>query len=161
MVNTVPQKRDLYYEDITEDMVLVTSTRTVSEADVMLFAGLTGDYNELHTSKTYAESTAFGERIVHGMLTLSIANGLYMRMGYFGHSTVANLGIEEWRFHKAVLLGDTLYVRIMLKDKHMTSDGRRGIVHWNVEVCNQSEDVVASGVWTKMIALEKQRIGSK
>lgn len=155
MVSTVPQKLDLYFDDISEEQVFVTSTRTVSEADVMMFAGLTGDYNELHTSRTYAEKTAFGQRIAHGMLILSIANGLYMRMGYFNRSTVANLGIEEWRFRKVVLLNDTLYVRITLKDKHMTSDGKRGVVHWNVEVLNQNDEVVASGVWSKMISQEK------
>ncbi len=155
MVSTVPQKLDLYFDDISEEQVFVTSTRTVSEADVMMFAGLTGDYNELHTSRTYAEKTAFGQRIAHGMLILSIANGLYMRMGYFNRSTVANLGIEEWRFRKVVLLNDTLYVRIALKDKRMTSDGKRGVVHWNVEVLNQNDEVVASGVWSKMISQEK------
>lgn len=152
MVSTVPQKLDLYFDDISEEQVFVTPTRTVSEADVMLFAGLTGDYNELHTSRTFAEKTTFGQRIAHGMLILSIANGLYMRTGYFNRSTVANLGIEEWRFRKVVLLNDTLYARITLKDKRMASDGKRGIVHWNVEVYNQKDEVVASGVWSKMIS---------
>jgi len=145
------QKKDLYYEDIQEGVVFQTPSRTVSESDIMLFAGLTGDFNELHTSSMFAAKTPFGERIAHGMLTLAIANGLYMQMGYFNHSTVANLGIEEWRFKKAVRINDTLYVRITLKDKRYTSNPSRGVIHWNVEVCNQENEVVACGIWTKMI----------
>lgn len=143
---------DLYYGDIAEDMVLTTPTRTISESDIMLFAGLTGDFNELHTSAVFAEKTVYGQRIAHGMLTLSMANGLYMRMGCFNRSTIANLGIKEWRFVKPVLIGDTLYVRITLAEKHLTSNAEKGVVNWNVEVLNQRNDAVAKGIWTKMIA---------
>ena len=81
---------DLYYEDIETGDEFITATRTISEADVMLFAGLTGDYNELHTSASFAKKNVYGERIVHGMLTLSMANGLYMRLNHFSNSTIAN-----------------------------------------------------------------------
>ena len=141
----------LYYSDITDSFILETPSRTISEADIMLFAGLTGDYNELHTSITFAEKTSFNERIAHGMLTLSMANGLYMRTGLFEQSTVANLGIKEWKFVKPVKIGDTIFVRISLHDKHLTSRQERGVVNWQIDVLNQHEEVVASGIWTKMI----------
>lgn len=141
----------LYYSDITDSFILETPSRTISEADIMLFAGLTGDYNELHTSITFAEKTSFNERIAHGMLTLSMANGLYMRTGLFEQSTVANLGIKEWKFVKPVKIGDTIFVRISLHDKHLTSRPERGVVNWQIDVLNQHEEVVASGIWTKMI----------
>ena len=141
----------LYYADLPEDFYITTASRTISESDIMLFAGLTGDYNELHTSATFAAKTAFSERIAHGMLTLSMANGLYMRTGLFNESTVANLGIKEWRFGKPVKIGDTISVKISLHEKHLSSRKDRGIVNWNIEVVNQNEEVVASGIWTKMI----------
>lgn len=141
----------LYYSDILENLQITTASRTISEADIMLFAGLTGDYNELHTSATFAARTAFSERIAHGMLTLSMANGLYMRTGLFNESTIANLGIKEWGFGKPVKIGDTISVKISLHEKHLSSRPDRGIVNWNVVVVNQNDEVVASGIWTKMI----------
>lgn len=146
---------DVYFDDLEDGDSFITPSRTVSESDIMQFAGLTGDLNELHTSSEFAENTAFGKRIAHGMLTLAMANGLYMRMGYFNHSTIANLGIEEWRFMKPVLIEDTLHVRITLRDKKLTSKEDRGIVHWNIEVINQNDETVAGGVWTKMLKVHQ------
>ena len=144
------QPVDISYDEITEDTYFVTSSRTVTEADVMAFAGLTGDYNELHTSREYAGKTAFGQQIAHGMLTLSVANGLYMRMNIFEKCTVANLGIEKWSFKKSVLFGDTLHVKLTLAEKRLTSNPDRGVIKWNVSVLNQNEEEVAGGIWAKM-----------
>ena len=141
---------DLTYDDITQDIEFETASRTITEGDVMMFAGLTGDFNELHTSASYAEHTAFGARIAHGMLTLAIANGLYMRLNLFEKNTVANLGIESWSFKKAVKIGDTLHVTLRLSDKRLTRDPRRGIIRWNVDVLNQENELVANGIWVKM-----------
>lgn len=142
---------DLYYDDIEVGDEFITATRTVCEADVMMFAGLTGDYNELHTSDSFAKKTVYGERIVHGMLTLAIANGLYMRLNYFTNSTIANLGIKEWKFTKAVHLGDTIHIRIVLMEKHLTSNPAQGIINWHVDVFNQNDEIVATGTWIKML----------
>jgi len=131
-------------------MEYITSSRTITEADVMMFAGLTGDYNELHTSSRYAQNTAFGARIAHGMLTLAVANGLYMRMNLFEKCTVANLGIESWSFKKAVMLGDTLYVKLTLAGKRVTSNPKKGVIRWKVAVYNQNDEEVAGGIWVKM-----------
>lgn len=141
---------DLSYDDISEDLEFETASRTITESDVMMFAGLTGDFNELHTSTSYAEHTSFGSRIAHGMLTLAIANGLYMRLNLFEKNTVANLGIENWSFKKAVRIGDTLHVILTLAGKRLTSTPGRGIIRWNVNVLNQNSETVADGVWVKM-----------
>lgn len=141
---------DLSYDDISEDLEFETASRTITEGDVMMFAGLTGDFNELHTSTSYAEHTSFGSRIAHGMLTLAIANGLYMRLNLFEKNTVANLGIENWSFKKAVRIGDTLHVILTLAGKRLTSTPGRGIIRWNVNVLNQNSETVADGVWVKM-----------
>lgn len=146
----VYQPVNLNYDDITEDTVYVTSSRTITEGDVMAFAGLTGDYNELHTSAQHAQNTPFGARIAHGMLTLAVANGLYMRLNLFEKNTVANLGIESWSFKKAVLLGDTLHVKLSLDSKRLTSNPKRGVIRWKVTVLNQNDEEVAGGIWVKM-----------
>lgn len=144
------QAADLTYDDITQDIEFETASRTITEGDVMLFAGLTGDFNELHTSTSYAEHTAYGARIAHGMLTLAIANGLYMRLNLFEKNTVANLGIENWSFQKAVKIGDTLHVVLRLEGKRLTRNLTRGIIRWNVDVLNQDNETVANGIWVKM-----------
>ena len=152
------EQPELTYDDITEDLEFITASRTVTEADIMQFAGLTGDYNELHTSEAYAKNTSYEGRIAHGMLTLSIANGLYMRMNLFEKNTVANLGIEEWKFVKPVRSGDTLSVRLTVAGKRLTHDPNRGIIRWNVEVLEQNKDVKARGIWVKMFLT---RIGAE
>ena len=94
------------YEDVDTGDEFLSPSRTVGESDVFQFAGITGDFNELHTSEAFAESTPYGTRIVHGMLTLAIANGLYVRIGIFKNSVF--LGIDRWRFLKPVKIGDTI-----------------------------------------------------
>lgn len=141
---------DINYDDITEDLVFETVSRTITESDIMAFAGLTGDFNTLHTSEEYARNTSYGTRIAHGMLTLAVANGLYMRLNLFDRCTVANLGIENWSFKKAVRIGDTLHVRLSLAGKRVTSNPKRGIIRWQVSVYNQRDEEVACGIWVKM-----------
>jgi len=143
---------DLYYEDVEVGDEFVTATRTISESDVMLFAGLTGDNNELHTSASFAQETSHGQRIAHGLLTLAMANGLYTRLNYFSKSMMSNLEIRDWKFKKVVKLGDTIHVRMVLAEKHLTSNNERGIFNWHVDVFNQKNEIVATGTWIKMIA---------
>lgn len=143
---------DLYYQDVEVGDEFVTATRTISESDVMIFAGLTGDNNELHTSASFAQETSHGQRIAHGLLTLAMANGLYTRLNLFSKSMISNLEIKDWKFKKAVMLGDTIHVRMVLAEKHLTSDNARGIFNWHVDVFNQKNEVVSTGTWTKMIA---------
>jgi len=142
------------YEDIRQGEVFPSPSRTISESDVFLFAGLTGDLNELHTSKTFAEKTDFGSRIAHGMLVLSIANGLYMRSGIFPTSVF--LQLENWKAVKPVYIGDTIRLRTTISDKRRTKDGKRAIIGMQYEVVNQKEEVVAEGVFRRMINLKAE-----
>ncbi|MBE7005074.1 MAG: dehydratase [Ruminococcaceae bacterium] len=144
-------KHDLYFSDITEETEIVTASRTITESDIMLFAGITGDMNELHTSATYAEQTQYGERIAHGLLILSIAGGLYMRTGYFGRSVIANLGIQDWTFNRPVRIGDTIHVQLRLKEKNWIKLQNKGVVVFKVKVINQQAETVASGLWKKIL----------
>jgi acyl dehydratase len=143
--------KDLFFSDIAEDTKLITASRTVSEADIMLFAGLGGNLSEVHTSAEYAKNTRYGERIAHGYLTLAIADGLYMRTGCFENSAVANLGIEGWTFNRPVKIGDTIHLEVRLKEKHWITMQNAGVVTWAVKVLNQREETVASGIWKRLI----------
>lgn len=138
-----------YYEDVDIGEQFFSPSRTISEADVFQFAGLTGDFNELHTSKAYAEHTAYGSRIAHGMLTLAMANGLYVRIGAFKNSIF--LGIDSWKFLKPVRIGDTIQLILTIADKREAKSGKRGIIGMKYEVLNQNEETVAEGVLRRMV----------
>lgn len=144
----------LTYEDVDVGDEFMSPSRTVSESDVFQFAGLTGDYNELHTSEVFAETTSYGTRIVHGMLTLAIANGLYVRIGIFKNSIF--LGIDKWRFLKPVKIGDTIRLRLLIEDKRETKEGKRGIIGMKYEVLNQKDEAVAEGSLHRMV--DKRRL---
>lgn len=139
----------LTYEDVDVGDEFMSPSRTVSESDVFQFAGLTGDYNELHTSEVFAETTSYGTRIVHGMLTLAIANGLYVRIGIFKNSIF--LGIDKWKFLKPVKIGDTIRLRLLIEDKRETKEGKRGIIGMKYEVLNQKDEAVAEGILHRMV----------
>lgn len=141
----------LTYYDVEVGSQYLSPTRTIAECDLMQFAGLTGDFNELHTSSTFAEKSRFGQRIAHGMLILSIANGLYMRSGIFSSSVF--LGIENWKSSKPVFIGDTLQLRLTIADKRLTKDEKRGIIGMQYEVLNQQGDIVAEGLFRRMVNL--------
>ena len=85
-------KRVMYYEDFAVGDTYVTPSRTVGEYDISQFAGLSGDYNPIHTDATFAEASEFGQRIAHGLLGMSILTGLVVRLGIFEGSTIALLG---------------------------------------------------------------------
>lgn len=138
-----------YYEDVDVGDVFFSPSRTVSEADVIQFAGLTGDFNELHTSETFASHTAYGTRIAHGMLTLAMANGLYVRIGAFRNSIF--LGIDYWKFMDPVKLGDTIRLKLTIADKRETKSGTRGIIGIKYEVLNQADKTVAEGILRRMV----------
>lgn len=138
-----------HYEDLEVGSVFISPGRTITESDIIQFAGLTGDLNELHTSATFAQKTNFGQRIAHGMLILSMANGLYMRSGVFRTSVF--LGIENWKSTKPVFIGDTITLRLTIADKRLTKSGDRAIIGMQYDVLNQEGETVASGLFRRMI----------
>ena len=138
------------FDEFEVGKVYVSPGRTISESDVVLFAGLTGDLNELHTSEAYAATTNFGTRIAHGMLTLAMANGLYTRCTSF--NTVF-LGIESWKASKPVFLGDTIKLHMTIAGKRRTKAGDRAILDMKYEVINQNDVVVAEGLFRRMAAV--------
>ena len=140
----------LYFEDFEEGRDYVTRARTITEADVVAFAGLSGDYNQLHTDAEAMKASPFGERIAHGMLVSSIATGLQSQMGWFEGTTVALLEVL-FRFKAPVKFGDTVHLVIAVKEKRETSKPDRGILIVNANVVNQHGETVIEGQWTTMM----------
>lgn len=133
-----------YFEDIAVGAEFLSPGRTVTEADIVAFAGLSGDYNVLHTDAEFMRTSIFGERIAHGLLGLSIQSGLGTRAMSRPFATLAFLGIR-WRFKAPIKIGDTIKVRIRVADKRETSKPDRGIVVLQRTVVNQREEVVQEG----------------
>jgi len=142
----------LYFEDLQVGQQFETVGRTVTNHDVMTFAGLSGDFNQLHTNDEFAKGTAYGQRIAHGILVLAIAGGLTQRLGLFDGTTRALLGIE-WKFNGAVLLNDTIRVRMSVASLRPTSRGDAGVVARRYEVFNQRDELVQEGTFTALVAM--------
>jgi acyl dehydratase len=133
-----------YFEDFSVGQTLVTSRRTITETDVVNFAGLSGDFNPLHTDEVFGQSTPFGGRIAHGMLIVAIGTGLVNQTGWFVGTTVALLEITR-RFRGVVKFGDTVHLVMEVADLKETSRGDRGVVTFNVQIRNQRDETVIEG----------------
>jgi len=141
----------LYFEDLSPGDTFLSTGRTVTEADVVNFAGLSGDFNQIHLDAEAAKESMYGQRVAYGILGLSVATGLLDRLGVFRESMAAMLEIESWRFVAPVFIGDTVRLRLTIEDTRLTSRGDRGIVRRRLELLNQRDEVVQSGIITVMV----------
>jgi len=139
-----------YFEEIQVGEEYLSPGRTVTEADIVIFAGLSGDYNVLHTDAEFMKSSIFGERIAHGLLGLGIQSGLLTR-GMRPYATIAFLGLR-WKFKGPIKIGDTIKVRAKVIGKKETSKPDRGIVTLERQVINQRGEVVQEGETDLMVA---------
>jgi acyl dehydratase len=147
----IPYPRGKFFEDYQVGQEFATHGRTITEADVLAFGGLTGDFNPLHFDEEYAKHSPFKVRIPHGLCTVSIATGLIDRLGVLPGTALACLEIH-WKFFHPVLMGDTIRVVMKVIDKKESSKGDRGIVAFEMPVFNQREERVNEGSWRLMIA---------
>jgi acyl dehydratase len=145
----------LYYEDYVLGNVYETVGRTITETDVTLFSGLSGDYNQLHTNDVWVrENTDFPGRIAHGPLGLSIAMGLGASLGFSQGTTLAFLEIESWKFKRPILIGDTVHVEVEIAEKRETSKPHAGVLKRDIRLINQHGEVVQEG---RTVTLVKRR----
>jgi acyl dehydratase len=122
--------------------------RTITESDILTFAGFTGDFMPLHVDEEYARTTPYGGRILHGNAVLSIACGLLVRTGMFaGH--LGMLGLEL-RFRGAVRPGDTIHAELAERSSRVDSTGSREVVVYDLTVLNQARQAVLDGTWTQL-----------
>jgi acyl dehydratase len=140
-----------YYEDFVVGEIADTPGRTVTEADLVNYAGISGDFNPLHTDAEFASRTLFGQRIAHGPLGFSILMGLLGRLGHLDGTAIAMLGIKDWQFKAPIFIGDTIRGRVHIDDKRESKDVSRGVVVRRVQVVNQRDEVVQEGVLPVMV----------
>ncbi len=133
----------LFYDDVEVGQEWESLARTVTEADIVNFAGLSGDFNPIHIDHEFARATPFRRPIAHGLLILSIASGLTVYCPPM--RTLAFLGIREWQFLDAVFIGDTVRVQGRAIAKEERGRGRRGVITWYRAILNQNGKVVQQG----------------
>jgi 3-hydroxybutyryl-CoA dehydratase len=144
------QPRGRYFEEFAVGDVIVSTGRTITEADVVNFAGLTGDYNQIHTDAAYAAREMFGQRIAHGLLVLSISVGLAVQTGLI-EGTVLAFRELEWRFSRPVMLGDTIHVALEVVELKPLPRLGGGNVLLKATVLNQHEEAVHRGTWAMLV----------
>jgi len=138
--------RGMYWEEWEIGAEFESPARTVTEADIVAFAGLSGDYNPLHVNEEYCRGTVFGGRIAHGPLVYAIAAGLLFQLHLYDDTLIAFLGFESLKFTKPVKPGDTIRARIKVLEKRETSNPDRGVMKRRLEVLNQRGEVVQEGI---------------
>ena len=144
-----------FYEDLEVGASYTTKSRTVTEADIVNFAGVSGDFNELHMSEEHAQKTPFGKRIAHGMLGLSITTGLVQQLNLYNNTVIAFLGLN-WSFKGPILIGDTVHAVQTIKSKRETKNPERGLVVLENKLFNQRGEVVQEGERTLMVRRKPQ-----
>lgn len=146
----------LYFEEFSVGQKIMTVGRTVAESDIMTFAGLSGDYNQIHTDAEFGKSTPYGQRIAHGLLGLSLASGLAMRTGILEGTVIAFREINEWKFVKPVFIGDTLHVELTVTEIKALPRIGGGSVTIVLDVKNQRDETCQRGTWT-VLAMSKPK----
>lgn len=144
-----------YYQDFEVGESVISAGRTITESDIMTFAGLSGDFNQLHTNKVYAEKNLYGKRIAHGLLILSVVSGLAARLG-FSEGTALALTNISWKIRAPVMIGDTIQAAFTVKRKKKVSQMGGGFVEFDVKVKNQKGEVVQKGTWTILVKNEPE-----
>lgn len=133
-----------YFEDYEIGEEFTTPSRTITESDVVQFAGLSGDYSELHISEEFAKKTMFQGRIAHGLLGLAITSGLEFQTIVPKMAAICSLG-WTYDFIKPIKIGDTVFLKIKLERKHETKNSDRGILFLSCCLINQKGEIVQKG----------------
>jgi len=143
----------VFYDDYKLDDTFTTKGRTITEADIVAFAGLSGDFVELHMNEEFARRGPFGRRIAHGALIFSISTGLTVQMGHTNDTVIAFYGVDKLRFTKPVFIGDTILVKKRVVEL-TPKDETRGIVAFETKVVNQNDEPVV--VYTDRVLLRRR-----
>lgn len=144
-----------YFEDIAVGDSCISVGRTITEADIVNFAGISGDYNTLHTDAEYAKTSLAGQRLAHGLLVMVVASGLFTRTAYnltITETLTALTEIRSWKIQKPVLIGDTIRVNVEFIEKFDPKpESKSGKVICRRTVLNQRGEVVQVGDYVMLI----------
>ncbi|HUV95461.1 MAG TPA: MaoC/PaaZ C-terminal domain-containing protein [Anaerolineae bacterium] len=147
---TQSHARGYFFEEFSVGQEVESPARTVTEADVVQFAGLSGDYNQLHTDAEFARKTPYGKRIAHGLLGLSIASGLAARTGFIEGTAQAFIGLT-WKFKAPIFFGDTIRLRARVMRTRSMPRMTGGMVVFAITILNQDDKRVQQGEWTLLL----------
>jgi acyl dehydratase len=142
--------RGRYFEEFSVGDQVVTVGRTVTEADIVSFAGLSGDYNQIHTDAHYAAKEPFGQRVAHGLLVLSMATGLAVQSGVI-EGTVLAFRELDWKFSRPVMIGDTVHVQLEITETKPVPRLGGGSITMKAVVYNQHDEVAHRGNWVMLV----------
>ena len=142
--------RGMTFDQFEEGQVFETMSRTITEADVVAFAGISGDFNPLHTDEEFMKGSPFGGRIAHGMLCASVATGLANQLGIFEGTTIAVLQITL-KFTGAVKFGDTVRLKLTCASRKESSKGGKGTAVFACELLNQRDEKVLDSEWVILL----------
>jgi 3-hydroxybutyryl-CoA dehydratase len=147
---TLSRAGGLYFEEFIAGASVTSVGRTITEADVVNFAALSGDWNLIHTDAEYSKDHMFGQRVAHGLLILSIASGLAVRLGFMEDTILAFRSLE-WKMQRPLFIGDTMRVRLTVEDTKPMARLGGGLVNFKVEVLNQSDEICQRGNWEMLV----------
>ncbi len=136
------KSRGLYWEDFEVGQVVVTPKRTITATDIVNFACLSGDFNEVHTNFEFCKNTQFGEPIAHGPLVYAVMGGLQYASGVNDGTLLALLQVDQWRMLGPVKHGDTLHMEATVLEKKASSKPDRGVVKFKRRFMKQDGTAV-------------------
>jgi len=148
--------RGRYFEEFAQGDIVVSAGRTITEADIVNFAGLAGDYTQIHTNAEFAHHSFFGQRVAHGLLLMAIASGLLAQLGFIEGTVVAFRELT-CKFRLPVFIGDTIHVQATVTNLRAVKRLGGGAVTLDVQIINQNKEVVQSGEWILLIASQPER----
>ena len=135
--NITTRPRGQYFDEFAVGDRFQTARRTITQADIVNFAGVSGDFNAPHMDHEFCRTQPYGEPIAHGPLVFAVSTGLLCQSGLNDGTLVAMLGIDKWRIHAPVKVGDTLHLTMEVIETRLTSQGNRGVVGFRREIVNQ------------------------
>jgi 3-hydroxybutyryl-CoA dehydratase len=145
----------LWYEEFTEGLSIETRARTITEADIVNFANLSGDFNPMHTDAEYAKTTDLGARVAHGALIFSVATGLAYRLNIL-EGTVIAFRSFEMKMSLPVYIGDTIKLVGKVVARKDVPAAKGGLVTFEVRVVNQKNEAVQKGTWLLLMSAKPQ-----
>jgi 3-hydroxybutyryl-CoA dehydratase len=145
----VPRGR--YFEEFELGDIVVSASRTITEADIVTFAGLSGDFTQIHTDAEFARQGMFGQRVAHGLLGLSVASGQAAQLGLMEGTALAFRELT-WKFSLPIFIGDTIHIKATVAKLKALRRLGGGAVTLEMQVINQENKVVQRGEWVVLVA---------
>ena len=150
-------RRGLYFEEFTEGLTIQTRGRTITEADIVNFAGVSGDYNPMHTDAEYSKDHEYKARVAHGALVFSVATGLAYAQGFIEGTVIAFTSFEM-KLRKPVFIGETISVSVTVTKLRAMPSAGGGFVSFDVKITNQDGGIVEKGEWTVLVRSDPAKV---